>query len=103
MNSRMGASIQGHRPERHLRFLRFDAEDDEFLPSQSPIEAALVEQVFLVGEADLPVSLEGDPLAWSLCVMVRQIPQKRPQGMLLDVAQLLHGHWDSSFFLRGFA
>jgi hypothetical protein len=63
MNSRMGASIQDHRPERHRRFLRFDAEDDEFLPSQSPVEPALVEQVFSVGEADLSVSLAGDPLA----------------------------------------
>jgi hypothetical protein len=103
MNSRMGASIQGHRPERHLRFLRFDAEHDEFLPSRSPIDAALVEQVFLVGEADLSVSVAADSRARSLCVKVRQIPQKRLQSFLLDVSQLLHGHWDSSFFLRGFA
>jgi hypothetical protein len=103
MNSRMGASIQDHRPERHLRFLRFDAEDDEFLPIQSLIEAVPIEQVFLAGEADLSVSLVGDPRAWSLRVKVRQIPQKRLQGLLLDVGQLRHGHWDSSFFLRGFA
>jgi hypothetical protein len=88
-------SIQNRGAECHLCLLRLDAQDDELLPIQSPIEALLVEQVFLVGEAELSVSLVGDPLAWSLGMKVWQIAQERLQSLLLQIRNLLRGHADA--------
>jgi hypothetical protein len=74
---RHGASIQHYRAERHLCFLWLDAENDKILSTKALIETRLVKQVFLVSEAELSVSLVGDPLARSLGVKVRQVAQER--------------------------
>src|SRR5262249_6495345 len=97
MNNRMRASLTAsfvhyHRAERHFRFLGLDAEDDELFPLQVTPEALLVEFVLLHSEAELLVSLIGDPLSWALLPQVRQIALKGAQGLLFQVRQLLRSH-----------
>jgi hypothetical protein len=92
MYSGIVASVQRHGTQGHLRLLGLDTKDDELLALQPLAEAVLVEQVLLAREANLPVSLVGNPLPRPLGVQLRQVLLERLQGPPFQRGQFRPAH-----------
>src|SRR5262249_1831609 len=90
--SGIAASVLPPGPQRNLRLLWLDAEDDEGFPRQPLLEALMVEQVLLAPEPNLPGSLVSDPPARSFAVELRQVALERLQGLLFQCCRLLCCH-----------
>jgi len=84
MNNGMGDTlIRHHRAEHHFRYLRFDAEHDKLVATQSLLKALLIKFVRLPCQANATIALIRHPLARMRRKKLRQVQQESLQRFLL--------------------